>query len=370
MKVLIISITCGEGHNQIAKAVSNALTQGGAECKIMQLYGFDEKEIARKNKQFLNACKLVPHIYEKIWQNTRKKPLKSYINGVIKKCSGYLLENINAYSPDVIVCTHNEAGALVAHLSESGKINKSIKTYSIVFDYCLCPYWEYNTGLDYIIYPHETMKDELCSKGFKDEQILPFGLPVDLKYTLKEDKQKAREELGLDKNKFTVVLYSGGNCVSSAYDIIKKLLKCKTDIQIVAVCGKNEQEYKRVQKLIDTKGLKNILNYGFCTCLDKVYSAGDIVITRGGGMGVTEQINKQIPFVIREKLILNEKINEKYFVNLGLGVSLHKLGNAPKIVDRLANDEKKLADMREKAAAFSKPDATVRLVNHIMSNGK
>lgn len=367
MRVLIISMTVGEGHNQIAKAVANSLTKNGAEVKIAQLYGYSPKETERQNKIYLSACKYVPHIYEKIWLRTCKKPIKSYIRGVIKDCESHVLKEIESYRPDAVVCTHNNAGAVVSHLKEAGKIDGKIKTYSIVFDYCICPYWEYNAGLDYAVLPDDNMIEGMKEKGFKAEQLLPLGLPVDEKYTVKLDKAATREKLGLDRDKFTVALYSGGNCVSSAYKIIKQLLKCKTDIQIVAICGKNKKEYEKVNKLIAKNGLKNVLNYGFCTCLDEVYSACDLVITRGGGMGVTEQINKHIPFVSREKLILNEKINKIYFEKIGLSVPMQKLSDAPKVVDMLAGNPEKLADMAKNAEKFCKPNATADLVNHILN---
>lgn len=367
MRVLIISMTCGEGHNQIAKAIKNSLDESGATSEIMQLYGYSEKEILRQNKMFLSVCKYIPHIYNKIWLKTCEKPMKSYIGGVIKSCENYVLENINRFKPDAIVCTHNNAGAVVSHLIDAGKIDKSIKTYSIVFDYCICPYWEFNTSVDFVVLPYDDMVNGIIKKGFKKEQILSFGLPVDEKYTKEIDKQIAREQLGIEKDKFTVVLYSGGNCVSSAYKIIKKLLKCKTDIQIISVCGRNKKEFVKVERLKAKRKLKNVLNFGFCTCLDTVYSAGDVVLSRGGGMGVTEQINKHIPFILREKLITNEKINKAYFDKIGLGIAMEHLSDAPKIIDRLAKDNEKLEDMKAKAKQFCKPNATADLVKHILS---
>ena len=64
MKVLIISMTCGEGHNQIAKALKNALDDKKEEAKIIQLYGFSQKAVTNQNQIFLNACKYIPHLYD------------------------------------------------------------------------------------------------------------------------------------------------------------------------------------------------------------------------------------------------------------------------------------------------------------------
>ena len=369
MRVLIISMTCGEAHNSTAKALKTSLDAKGAVCEIVQLYGFDEDRVARKNKTYITVTKVIPKIYERIWFRTREKPIKSYIEGVIKDCKDYALKNITAFNPDAIVCTHCEAGAVVARLVENGEINKNIKTYSVVLDYCLSPYWENDAGLDFIVYPHENMLDEMLSKGFKNEQLLPHGIPVNEKFTKEYDKSKAREELGADKEMFTVALYSGGNCVSSAYAAVKKLLKCKADIQIIAVCGRNKKEFDKIETLKAKKGLTNILNFGFCDCLEKVYAAADVVITRGG-MGVTEQINAQIPFVLREKLITCERLNAEFFEKFGLCIRIKKAGDISGIIDSLANDSNKLRDMREKAKCFCKPSATADFIEHILTAKK
>lgn len=371
MKTLLITMTCGEGHNYIAKAIKNAIEQKGEEAKIVQLYGYSEKQVAKQNKLFLSACKYIPHIYEKIWLKLRKRnPNKksSVMNGVIKDCKDYILNQINEYNPDAIVCTHNNAGAVVDYLKVNGKISTYIKTYAVAFDYCLCPYWETCTNLDYIVTPHEFMKDTFLSRGYSETQLLPFGLPVDKKYTKKIDKNEARKQLGLDEDLFTIVLYSGGNCISKASTLIKQLIKSKLPIQIVAICGRNQKEYNKIDKIIKKKGLNNILNIGFCTNIDVVYSAGDVVFTRGGGMGLTEQFNKQIPFVLREKLIINERINKKLFAEMGLAMAMNKLKDANKILEELYNNRNKLEEMRKKAKEICKPNSTMDFVEFLIAN--
>ena len=369
MKTLIITMTCGEGHNQIAKALKNGFEAKGEEAKILQLYGYSDKEIKKQNNLFLNACKYIPHIYEKIWLNLRERNPKKkscVINKVIKDCKDYVLNEIQNYQPQAIICTHNNAGAVIDYLKRTEEILKDIKTYGVVFDYCLCPYWETCTNLDYIVTPHEFTHDTFIQRGFKEEQLLPFGLPVDTKFTKKIDKKEARKQLGLDENLFTIVLYSGGNCISKASTIIKKLIKTNLPIQIVSICGRNKKEYEKIKKIIDKKKLKNILNLGFCTDIDIIYSAGDMVFTRGGGMGLTEQINKQIPFVLREKLIINERINKELFTEMGLSRAMNKLSDATKILIELYNDRNKLEQMSKRAVELCKPNSTLDFVEFVI----
>ena len=369
MKTLIISMTCGEGHNYIAKAIKKELDEKKEDSKIIQLYGFNEKEVQKQNKLFLSACKYIPHIYEQVWLKLRKRNPKkksSIINGVIKDCKEYILKEIQEYNPDNIICTHNNAGAVVAYLKNNNKISNKVKTYAIAFDYCLCPYWESCVDLDYIITPHEFTHSSYIERGFKENQLLPFGLPVDEKYTKEIDKKEARKTLNIDENKFTVALYSGGNCLSKASTIIKTLTKSKLDIQIIAICGKNKKEFEKVNKFIQKNNLTNILNIGFCTNLDVVYSASDVVISRGGGMGLTEQINKKVPFVLREGLIINERINKKLFDDMGVGKAMNKLSDAPKILKELITNPQILEQMTDKAKELCKPNSTREFVNYLL----
>ncbi len=369
MKTLIITMTCGEGHNQIAKGIKAELDSRGQDNKIIQLYGYSEKEVKRQNKLFLFASKRIPHIYGSIWHRLRKRPIdkpSSIIRGAINQCKDYVLKEIQEYKPDNIICVHTNAGAVVDYLKKQGYLN-GIKTYGVVFDYCLCPYWEFSRGLDYVILPADYMVSDIKERGFRDEQILTLGLPVDPKYTKKLDKLETRKELGLERDAFVIVLYSGGNCLSGAYKLIRQLEKCKQNIQIVAICGRNKKEYNKIKKYILKKHINNIVLEGFCTKLDMYYSASDLVFTRGGGMGLTEQINKNIPFVLREKLIINEDINKRLFADMGLGLAMDKVSEAPKIVEELINNPKKLSSMSKKAEEIAKPNSTKDLVDFVLS---
>ena len=262
---------------------------------------------------------------------------------------------------------HTNAGAVVSYLKEKGLID-GIKTYNVVFDYCLCPYWEFSRNLDYVVLPADYLIEPIKEKGFKDDQILTFGLPVDKKYTKEISKLEARETLNLPQDVFTIVLYSGGNCLSSAYKIIKHLEKCKNPIQIVAICGKNKKEYEKIQKYIKNKNISNIRLEGFCTQLDLYYSACDLVFTRGGGMGLTEQINKHAPIVLREKLLINENINKKLFKEMGAGLGIDKVSQATKLADYLIGKPEILKQMRKKLEEISKPTSTKDFVDFLINN--
>lgn len=362
-------MTCGEGHNHVAKALKTELDERGVENKIVQLFGYSEKEVERQNKIFLNACKYIPHLYELVWEAQRKrnphKKEKGYMSTVIRSCKSFLHRQIQQYQPNVIICTHPNCGAVVASLKRDGVL-EGMTTYSIVTDYCLCPYWESNVDLDYIELPFEDLIKDMEDKLFDKRKLLPYGLVIDKKYTKSINKIDARAAIGIGGDEFVVSLYSGGNCISPNFPIVKNLVKSGLNIKIISICGRNQKQKYKIDEFIKKHNISNVINLGFCTNLDLVFAASDVVITRGGALGLTEQINLGVPFILREKLIINERINRDIFCNLNMAKAMKKISDAPKIVEELKNNPKKLEDMRKNIQNFCKHNSTEKFVDFII----
>ncbi len=369
MRNLIITQTIGEGHNFIAKAIESALTLRGEECKVIQLYGYSEREVKKQNKLFLNLTKYFPRIYSWFWFKYKKRTKQSpnvFVRSVIKKCSSHVLKEIEAYSPDNIICTHNNAGALISYFKESKQISSEIKTYGVATDYCACPCWESCTKLDYLFTPHEFTHLEYVERGFTKEQLLPFGIPVAPKFLIEQNKAECKKYFGLDENKFTVCVLGGGNCLTKASTLLKVLLEKKFDIQFIVITGKNKKQFNAVEKLKNAYPERQVVNLGFCECMEKVFSAGDVLFTRGGGCGITEQIVKNIPIVFREGLIINERVNKSIFTDFGASLSMERLSDAPKILKLLLENGEMLEKIKERQRLFRKENSVLNIVDFIV----
>lgn len=284
---------------------------------------------------------------------------------VIRSCKSYVYRQIQEYQPNVIICTHPNCGAVVGALKRDGVL-EGITTYSCVTDYCLCPYWESNVDLDYIELPFEDLTKDMEEKLFNKRQLLPYGLVIDKKYTKCINKIDARAALGVGEDEFVVSLYSGGNCISPNFPVVKKLVKSGLNIKIISVCGRNQKQKNKIDKFIKKHQISNVINMGFCSCLDLVFASSDVVITRGGALGLTEQINLGVPFILREKLIINERINRDIFCNLNMAKAMKKVSDAPKIVKELKDNPQKLDEMRENIQKFCKRNSTEKFVDFII----
>lgn len=356
-------MTCGEGHNSIAKSLKQGFEKSeGTTCEIVQTYGFDEKRVEKENQRFLNTCKRIPHLYDMIWNIMRKrnpnKPSKIFDNE-IKDCFPYFIENINRVKPDMIVCTHYYASAVVCRLQKENLIDQNILTVTVGFDFCLSPYWEFSTDVDYIISPMEAMQQELLARGYKENQIKPFGIPIRPQFS-----EACKNVETKQNDKFTVMMIAGGNGIGNTLKVVKGIAKHNDDINLIVVNGRNKKSFEQIEEFKKNANIE-ITNLGFVNNLEEYFAKSDVIVCRCGGCGMSEILTFKKPLIIREKMIINEKINKKMFIEKGCALGMKKSSDAGKLVKVLRENPALREKMSKACGDFAKPNATADIVDFL-----
>ena len=363
MKILIFSMTCGEGHNSIAKSLKKEFENSfgsNVECEIMQTYGFDEARIEKENQRYLRTCKMIPHLYDFIWNRLRKrnphKPSKVFDNE-IKDCEEYFIKQIDDFRPDVIICTHYYASGVIDKLIREGKLDNKIITATVVFDFCLSPYWEFSKKLDYIFSPMEEMTPDLLARGYKDEQIRVTGIPV-REQIVNCSKEKTNQG-------FTVLMIAGGNGIGNTYKVFKNIVKTCPDVNVIVINGRNKISFGQIEEYVKENKITNVQNLGFVSDIEKYFAQADVFVSRCGGCGISEMLCFSAPFIIREKMIINEKINKKMFIEKGCALGMNKISDAGKLVRQLKDNPALQKQMKDNCKNFAKPNATKDIVDFL-----
>lgn len=367
-RIIIISMTCGEGHNAVSKALLEKFKEEGFEGKIEQLYSYDEKEVINKNNLYLNACKYFKYLYDFLWkiENDRdpEKKEKLYLHKTLKKPIMSLKKVIEEYKPSVVISTHPYANVAVNDLVKQNLIDKNIKTISILTDYCVHPYWEAGTLLNYVVVPSQNVVKDLIFKGYNQDQIKVIGYPIANKFQNIIDKEKARKELGID-NKFTIMILNGGNGLGNNLNLIKNILKTKRDFQILCVCGKNVKGKAQLENYIQKHNIKNIIVYGFIDNINVLMCASDCIFSRGGGVSLTEALYLNVPIIIREKMFINEQINKEFFISNNAAVGMNKISDAENIITSFIDDKSIIEKIKMGQNKIVNRNATKDIVNFI-----
>ena len=375
MKILIITVTAGEGHNSISKAIMNKLKQNNQnDIKLVDLYKdygstFEQKMV---NDGYLLACKLTPNFYNIIYKQLQalnpENRDNSIVQSSIRKQTPRILNCIYEFKPDVIVMTHFYPSIIITNLKKYYPIDA--KTITILTDYCVHPFWESAIGIDYMITPSNQLHSKLINKGFKENQLISFGLPVKEEFSHILDKTEVKKELNLDINMPTILIMQGGGGMGGVIKILNNVLKCKTPLQILCVNGHDKKSKNQIDNIIKKNkfGKHKIINYGFIDFVAKAMSACDIIIGKCGCISVNETLNKEKPLIICAKLVEQEKSNMEYLVKNKSAIYINNPKLLPNKIDNLLQGD--LDNIVQNIRKIKKPNALNDLCNFIQSFDK
>lgn len=356
MKVLILSVTAGYGHISTAKAVEEELISRGIDVLVEDLY----QDISKLTYEVIDNGYLFSvnylqqgykHAYKQMENSemTRKLATIFTSNMII---AGRLSRLIAEYSPDCIVCTHPFAGLVINRLKEDGEIN--IPCIGIITDYCIHPGWEDCDLLEYIVTASELLIYIAIKKNIDPEQIAPLGIPVRKMFRQKNDKLAMREKLGLDLHKKIILIMGGSMGYGNMIDTVSGIDKMDIGLQIVCICGKNEKQRKHLNKL-ETKS--EIIIKGFVDNVHEYMDAVDCIVTKPGGLTVTETLGKELPMILVNPIPGHEQRNIDFLLNNGAAISVTDNFSISEAVFYLFSLEGRLENMRNSIRLIAKPDA-------------
>ncbi len=365
MKALILTVTAGQGHNSTAASVQSHFTSAGIECRILDSFYCINKALGYiLEKGYLLTVDSLSGLYSRTYKKLERRSSseRSLLYKIIEHFTPKLLEQINAFSPDIIVCTHVFSALSVSILKKKGALDAV--TIGIVTDFTMHPYWEETTNIEYILLPSERLECQCGKKGYKKSQMLFSGIPINSKFEEKIDKREAKKRLGLVPDKPLVTVMSGSMCYASVTEIVKNIDKLKVCFQVAAVCGSSKEEYNRLKSI---KTRHKILKYGYTDKISLLMDASDCIITKPGGLSVSEALSKHLPMLLNNPIPGHEERNLTFLVNNGVAKAVSDNCPIEELLYQFLTNEKLRTEMLEAAVAIGKPDAANALTEFVLS---
>ncbi|MDP4118913.1 MAG: glycosyltransferase [Bacillota bacterium] len=364
MKVLFLSVTAGNGHNSCAKAIEDYLSQHGAETYILDIYSYISKILGKTVSEIYDfSISKAPKLYGKLYdiEGENKAGICSIMDKINRLVGKKITEFINENEIDMVVATHIFGGQLITRLKKKGKID--VFTIGVVTDYTIHPHWE-NTNLDYYVTADEGLTRQAVERGIPEEKILPIGIPLNLKYSVKRDKRESKIKLGFNPDKPLVFIIMGSMGYGNMTSVIKDVDKGNYDYQIVIVCGNNKRAKSNIEK---REFLKEVKVYGFVDNVDEIMDCADCIITKPGGLTVTESLAKGLPMIYMDPIPGQEIKNVEFLVNNGAGIYVTKNYSLPDALDQFFRFPERRGEMQVCVNRLAKPDATKTLGDFILN---
>ncbi|WP_078546297.1 MGDG synthase family glycosyltransferase [Litchfieldia alkalitelluris] len=289
------------GHHQVADSLTSIITSldQSLECEKIDILQYSYGKIeALVSSVYLKWIHTLPNTYHWLYQKQvynegkEKKSYKLYEQLFLP----FMKRLIQEKNPDIIICSH----ALPSYMLNVLKKNKMINTpiINVYTDYFIHSFWG-KKYIDYHFVPHEALKETLKENGVEEHKIYITGIPVHPLIT--------RSNIKDFTNYKNCTVMGGSLGVGMIEKLIPKMAKSEK-INYRILCGKNETLYKKV------KQLNNPLIEAFPYIssrkeMNRIYKETDVVITKPGGITISECLSKGIPALIYHALPGQEQIN-------------------------------------------------------------
>jgi len=364
MKVLLLSVTAGQGHHSTAKAVADELVCRGIENEVLDFFQYTSKFMfAVVEKGYLWATKYAAPFYGPVYTELEKDGLLKKLSSsevVIENLADKFVSYIEENSPDVIVSTHIFASQVLNYMKRTRMIR--VPVISIVTDYTLHPFWEDVYYTDYVVTASELLNYRCEKRGLSTKKILPFGIPVKERFNVKIDKAEAKRQLGLDVDKKCILMMAGSMGYGNMEEVIKEIDEIETDFQVIVVCGNNE---KLCKKLSEMKFKKEMKFYGYVDNVDVMMDACECIVTKPGGLTTTEALCKGIPMIMVNPIPGQEDRNAEFLSNTGVAMRATETFPVDEAIYYMFNTPGRLQMMEEAMKKIAHPDSTKRLCDFI-----
>lgn len=363
MKALVLTISAGQGHNKTARAIGDYLKSIGVDVDIVDTYKYFNTALSNLvEKGYLLSTKFTPAVYGNIYTKAEQRDHSDKIN--IVDMAGKIIARqfykfIASKNPDVIVATHIFAANLVSKFKEKKKSDAI--TFGVLTDFTVHPFWE-TADLDYYVTPSALLNNQMIKKGIPEDKILPFGIPIEMKFAKSMDKSEARKILGFEDKK-TAFVMTGSMGYGDVIKYVKDLDDIDYDFQIVTVCGSNTHLKHQIDRL---KTNKKIYNFGFVDNVELIMDAADFIVSKPGGLTTSEALAKKLPMILIDPIPGQEDRNYEFLINNGLAIGVSETFSVGEALYQLLSSENRAQCMRKMAEEVGKPDAGKRLGDFIV----
>lgn len=311
-KVLILTAPFGSGHLQVSSSLTEEFSK--YENVIVEEYDLYSEEFPTLSKTiqkaYLKSYKPIgKDVYRVLYYGSsyavhdsfQAKILKPYLEFGMRS----LRNKIESFNPDAIISVFPVTSLYT--LEDKGF---KIPIYTVITDYYASGLWLYKGARRHYV-ANNRMVAWGVANGLTQSQFMLTGIPVHGKFYKELNRQEIYKKYGLDPQKRTVLVAAGAHGVVSHVDEIAARLASQPQIQVIVVCGNNTKLYDQVIQLLDE--YENLKVLGYCQEMHELLSIADLMVTKPGGISLTEAAIKGVPVILYNPVYGQELENAKYF---------------------------------------------------------
>jgi len=295
------------GHHHVADAVIEELQRTVKEmtCDKVDILSYSYGKVEKLvSMTYLHWIKVMPGVYDLLYKSLAVKNQTKRSRQLLYEAmfTSFFMRLVRENQPRIVFCTHCLPSNIASILKEKGKLHAI--TVNVYTDYFVNRVWGIR-GIDYHFVPSIRVKEFLEGLGVDKERIFLTGIPVHPVF--KDQRNKTL-------NKRHQVLVTGGSLGVGA---MEKIIPTNPELSYKVLCGQNKKLYNRLRSL-NHPLIDPIPYITKKDEMNKLYDQVDAVITKPGGVTISECLQKKLPIFTINALPGQEKVNELELQELGV----------------------------------------------------
>ncbi|HEU4962567.1 MAG TPA: glycosyltransferase [Bacilli bacterium] len=307
--VLLLSESIGTGHERAASAIEEALLAADPHVRVTRLNLLDtfRPRTAKVTRGlYVQALARTPKLWGRWYEWQRGKQW----NGLSRLVVHHVLnKDVGAYvrhlAPDAVVCTHPLPACLIAQLKSEGL---DTRLCTVVTDYDLHGYWVH-PHTDLYCVPLPQMREEIRVRQGHEADVEVTGIPISPRFPEQLRETWLQPPLVRVGGKISLfeksscpkrVLISGGGLGVGVLPMVREIAESASfragEIEITVVCGRNRDLYRELCGVYGNTRRLRVL--GYTHQMHRLMAEHDLLVTKPGGMTVSEALAMRLPMVL------------------------------------------------------------------------
>jgi processive 1,2-diacylglycerol beta-glucosyltransferase len=349
LRILVLTSSTGGGHDARAEAFAEwcfELYRHQVDVRIEQML---EKSsvVNRSGVSLYNRIQRGAPWMHKIFYAMVE--VLSYLNrSDVTFGAGYYAEVVQSYRPHLVFSVHDCLNRGYFQLARKllGDDRVRCATYCGEFS----GGWGYSRNwiepsVDRYFSRTRTANDYAVKKGVPADRSRVRGtlmLPRShLEILSVSDRRQFRmRQLGLDPDRFTFFLATGGNGANNHFDLLPALLRHASRAQAIIICGRNKQTYNELVHWRATHPEFRCHIEGYSETVHLLMQASDAIVTRGGTTTCAKALHFRCPIIFNAfgGIMPQEELTWKFFRNGAASEKVEDAADFERIVDRWMSD--------------------------------
>ena len=371
-RILLLHVSVGMGHQRAALALAKAFGQQTDICVTVEDTLLRSLPLFRRSYvgSYLGIADKAPDVWSFFYAQTDRP--SSLLDGARALSTSVGVRGLPALlertQPDAIICTHFlpiEALTLMRRAMAP--------IYCVLTDYHAHQFWACPGVARYFV-PTTATQQEIIAAGAAPARVHVSGIPIDPAISAPADRDMARQQLGLPRDQSLVALLGSGLPVERVRDMSLALLaelrpsmRQRLPSTVVVATGRNLELAARMGDIEQaTGGALRVL--GPQPSLDPLIIASDLVISKAGGLTVSEVLARGVPLLMPTPLAGQERWNADYVIGAGAGLGYDTTRElAAAAADLLADPARRVA-MGAAARAVARPAAAQSIAARVLAD--